>query len=392
MPHGLTFEAGAVRLLLPVTTRPKRPLVGFDLDVDDARAHLPLRRTLAELQAGYLLHVLARSSAAEDVSRLITADILRAVCGFTPGVVSGFRQLGEARRLAAYLRSLLRCDVSTQAVRRWLHRLEVPAGSLAAALEEPRDAHSASENVLLAVPFMGQRPTSEAQIDKLVERYAAGLDIAQRAGDARDFVVALAEYGRRWELIAEAVVPIDEPFLTKVHEDRPLGLVLGGHCRQRLWCGDAASYHMEARARDPAVIFEAEASTHDPLGRQVGFGVWEGRRLTHDAIALYTSDIDRPLVVDITMRLRVAALVQLPAALTAVLALLACVAVLMLPLGRERVGTLAFLTVPVSLIVAFLVVREQTSLATRLQRGSHTVLLAEVFALWWASIHRLATG
>jgi hypothetical protein len=47
------------------------------------------------------------------------------------------------------------------------------------------------------------------------------------------------------------------------------------------------------------------------------------------------------------------------------------------------------LVVPTSFIVALLLVREQTSLAARLQRWARLRLLGEMSALWVITIHRL---
>lgn len=389
-PYAASTTA-TIRLLLPVTTRPKRPLVGFDIEAQGTSAYLPLRRTLAGLQSGYLAHLLLASPVRDDILDRLPPALLHAICAFTPGVYDeyrrGFARLSRHLHLARYLRSGLAVAVSRRQVAAWERRLEPASKALVRSLNEPPDSRSSSEHVLLALPLLDTAPSSVTEIDRIVRGFAEAVQLAV-AHEEHAFLVALAEYGRRWEMIVDAVVPVGLPTLVKVHEDRPLHLRIGGHCTYRLWVGDAASHHAVARVLDPAVMFADRVEGRDPF-RRLGLGLWEGRRLTDDAVALYTSDESREDFVDITVRLCPTWAVRAPILATQALAVLAIGAALLVRPGEDRVGALALLVVPTSFIVALLLVREQTSLAARLQRWSRLRLLGAMSVLWVIAIHRL---
>lgn len=384
----------AARLLLPITTRPKLPLVGFDMEVDDRRAYLPLRRELAGVQSGYLLHLLSASSCRAELVGRIPPALLEAICAFTPGVFEAFGG-GRARAVpflqtTRYLRSGLGIDVTRGHVRAWERRLQPAAEILAGQLDERPDPSSSSEHVLLALPLLGPLPSSTEEIGRMVDDYVGAIRLA-RDEEEYPFLVTLAEYGRRWELMVDATVPVGTPTMVKVHEDRPLRLKRRGRCTQRLWTGDAASHHTVWRVLDPAVRFVGKPRGRDVRGR-LALGSWEGRRVTDDALALYTSDEVRDDFVDVTMRVRPTTAVFAPMVVTQLLAAAAIVAAFKVRLGEDRVGPLALLVVPTSFIVALLLVREQTSLAARLQRWPRLCLLGELCLLWAIAIHRLLNG
>ena len=73
--------------------------------------------------------------------------------------------------------------------------------------------------VLLALPRMDPLPGTLEEIDELVECYLAGLRAARDAGD-RSFLMALADYGRRYEVIVDTHLPLDAPATLSLVEDR----------------------------------------------------------------------------------------------------------------------------------------------------------------------------
>ncbi|HYM54093.1 MAG TPA: hypothetical protein VES97_01920, partial [Solirubrobacteraceae bacterium] len=73
-----------VRLLLPVTTRDKRPLLNFDLRGPEGQDCLLLTREhIGVLQAGYLFDAFADVGLIEAPDGT-TRDLLEAICTFTP--------------------------------------------------------------------------------------------------------------------------------------------------------------------------------------------------------------------------------------------------------------------------------------------------------------------
>jgi len=377
-----------VRVRLPVTTRPKRSLVGFNVTANDVRGHLPLRTTIADVQTAYLMRLAERSAAREVILSGLDSGVLRAIASFTPGVFLGFRRFGPVWGLTRYLRSGLSIDVGLSDVVRWQSLLRETRRIIPEVLGERPDPFSSAEQFLLAVPLVTPTPDSTAKVEELVGGYASAVSAAHGAEDV-DFLEVLGEYGRRWEMFVDALVPVNEPFLVKIHEDRPLGLRLGGYCKQLLWAGDARSYHLEVRTVDPAVVLGRGTKVLDPLGNKVGFGWWEGRRLTRDAVSLYGSDPDRPYFVELVVRLRPAWSVRTLAATVETLALLAIAVIAFVDLGEDRLGKLAVLSVPTSFAMALLATREQTSLAAHVQRFTRTRMLMELIALWAVSVHQL---
>ena len=248
------LAARTIRVRMPVTTRPKQPLVGFNVEANDERAYLPLRTEIAATQAAYLGMLIASSQVGPAVSPGLTAPVLRAICSFTPGVYRGFTAWRHDGRLAAYLRAGLGIDITVGQVAHWRRMLEPVRDTLTAVLGEPPLQTSSSEEFLLAVPLVEPVPQSTDAVEALVASYAAAVAAADTSSD-EVLLERLGDYGRRWEVLVDATLPVDEPRLVKVEEERPLGWRMGGHCTQRLWLADAPSYHLEARALDPAVVF-----------------------------------------------------------------------------------------------------------------------------------------
>ena len=78
---------GPVRSLLPLSTRPKRPLLSFRLHGHAGRpVQLLTRREIAGLQRGLVAYMLALSPLAVDLARYWPDDLLEAIFSFTPDV------------------------------------------------------------------------------------------------------------------------------------------------------------------------------------------------------------------------------------------------------------------------------------------------------------------
>ena len=84
--------------------------------------------------------------------------------------------------------------------------------------------------------------------------------------------------------------------------------------------------------------------------------------------------------------------VSAPMVVAQALVAVAIVAASLVRLGDDRVGPMAFFVVPASFVVGLLLIREQTSLAARLQRWPRLRLLAGLTVLWMIAIHRVLFG
>jgi len=377
--------ADAVRVLLPMATRPKRPLLGLDIRNSAGwGCHLLLRVSIAAIQAEYLARLRDGLELSDRFSAGVPDALLEAISVFTPDVYKEFDPDGKwsPDRAANYLSAGLGFQVTAEETVPLCAMQAQAAVKLCTALQEPEDPLSSSEQILLAIPRVEPRPTSVGEVTRVVQEYVASVAEATKASD-RGFLVALAEYGRRWEVIVETVVPLREPTRITIVEDRPLGLQKSV-TRQLVSLGDARSAHAQFRLTDPAVEFSPigkGSSIVDIFGNPVGVPYLEGVRDTPEALALYTADPDRPYYLDVRLTLRPTLEVRLVLWALLTLVVLA-VAVAARARGPELNTLLGLVTVPTTFAVALLLVREETSLAARLQRGPRLLLLGAVAVLW----------
>lgn len=380
-------------LVLPLTTRPKAPI--FDLDLSapgELGAHLLTRLKTAAYEAEQLLHLLDASDSAVAMRQGLSVDLLQAICAFTPGrflEVAKEYSFSRPLAIAQYLYDGLGLTVRPMAheVGEWLTHLEPAAARLSEALGEPPCRDSSSENVLLALPDMRNAPTSARQVAALVAAYAAGIGAAATEEDER-VLSTLCEYGRRYEVLVAATVPIARRFTLSMAESRPLNRRARGWTVQRFALGDAASGHMEARVVDPSVAF-GSFHVRDLSGVRIGLGRLESARKTTETIALYGSDPDRPYYAEVWIKLRLASFIRWGTALLGVLSLCAAVAVFFVPRDSLYVERLALLVVPTTLATAVVLTREQSALANQLQRWPRLLLTVAIAILWMTMLIEL---
>lgn len=378
-----------VKVLVPLVTREKRPLLGFEVaGPGGAPAHLIRRASIAAIAAEYLGR-LAASSPARVAAPGLPGPLLEAICVTTPTIYREFEANARDRpeALASYLSDGLGFGVPQREAARWAEEQADVARLLVAALREPASPHSSSEHVLLALPRLEPRPRTVGEIDRLLAGYRRAVLAAAQVDD-RALLGALAEYGRRYELILELAAPLDEPFSVKVVEQRPLELRRRGWTSHRFGLRDASSFHFEARATDLTIEL-ADFSVHDLEGRPIGIPPLEGARYTREFLALSSSDPDRPAAVEVGLRLRPTRDVRITRTFVAALAWAAALAAVLVPADASFVEVLNLLSVPTTFAVALVLLREESSLALRLQRPSRLALLVAIAVLWTVEILRL---
>jgi hypothetical protein len=376
----------AVRAILPLTTRPKRPLLGFDVEgPNDAPAHLLLRLSIAAIQAEYLARL--RDQVDSSLVRVLPDRLLEAICVFTPAVYMEFDQDGKhpPEHVASYLTSGLGMAVGEKDVVPWLD-LEAESGErLAAALDEPQDLFSSSEHVLLALPRLDPLPASIKEVDSLVRDYVEG--VAAVAVAAPPLASALAEYGRRWEVLVETTVPVAEASTVTLVEQRPL-VIRRGRASMQFAAGDARSAHAAFYVDDPAIEI-VDFSVKDVHGSPVGIPHIEGVRSTGEALALYSAEPDRPYYLDVALRLRPSREVRVIQIALEVLVAAAVLVALLAAGGSDRLAVLGIATVPTTFAVALALVRETSSLSSKLREWARYRLLIEVAVLWIVTFARV---
>lgn len=222
-------EASRVKALLPVTTRENRPFLNFSIiGPGDSPAHLMRRSAIAAIESEALARYVIGSSVSDlpKLRRGLSDNLLEAVCVFMPQVFQEYEAMNPKsfeRALAEYLTDGLSFPVNRTDVVGWMGPSREAGDILREALDEPEMRHSSAELILLAIPRMDPLPQSVHEIGRVVAGFRDSIQMAHEAGDI-DLLSVLAEYGRRWEVIIETEVPIDEPATIRLIEDRPLGL------------------------------------------------------------------------------------------------------------------------------------------------------------------------
>ena len=233
--HESSVEVGDyVRLLLPLAVQPKQLL--FDLSFDGpegSKATLLLRKDISRVQASYMASI----NMGEYFNKSVGNHIFLGVSAYTtsnwrahkertkPRVYKrcrmDWKENWRVRALVSYLNDDLDpASVSDCQVAKWLQVLEPARQALVEALGECRDDGSASECILLAVPFMGLESSKEEDsvkaIDMIVDSF---VDAVMAMGETERKI--LAEYGKRWQTIVETVVPVGRSCTIKMSEQRP---------------------------------------------------------------------------------------------------------------------------------------------------------------------------
>ena len=383
-------RAERARVLLPLTTRNKAMLLRLRvLGPEGAPAHRLARKSSAAIQAEYLRRLALTSPAGNDFKAVMRSRLFEAICVFMPDTVKKLTN-GEAdgpANLASYLTSGLGFDIDVDRVRRWWTPATQAGQILAEALDEPPDPFSSSEMVLLALPRMDPLPRTLQEIDELVDDYLAGLRAARDTGD-RSFLIALADYGRRYEIIVDTRLPLDEPSTLALVEDRELHLSPAGWTVQEVTFGDARSSHVEARTTDHTVQI-AQFDVRDVHDQPLAPAWIEGLHWTSEALQLYSSEPGRPYYLRLRLRFQAARSLQVTGLMLATITVVA--AVIGLITGEEQlVAVLALLTVPTTLAAALALVREQTALAARALARVRLVIEVTIGLLWVVVLVRTA--
>lgn len=385
-------DDSSVRVLVPLGTMPKQPLLDFDLlGPGGVPAALETRRSGALVQAGYLAALATGDEMRQGLlDQAFPERVLEAICAFTPAYFEEVtRTTTVDQALAAYVGDGLGFEISGRTMRHLRRLTDRVSGIVSHALGEPPNASSSSENPLLAMPLVDPRPSSEDEVVHLVRAYFEGVTIAQAEG-ARGFLSALAEYGRSWELLTELELPVGTPALVKMVERRQLETKRRRGCRSIMnvrfdtALGEAQSYHLSVRVGDDALRLAGGRLVPrwrdpDEGGPPLASALIEGVRDTPELFTLYTSASNRPTSARFEIDVKPAAEVSWLGWGVSALCLLTLVGVIVGDDAPDRLGVLA---VPTTFAVAILQVRERVSLLSRLQRPRN-VATATMLALVW---------
>jgi hypothetical protein len=378
-----------VRLLLPLTIRQKELLLGLHFSAPpQGHCTLLLREQIANLQAGYVARLLARGSGEAPQLEAVwygvsafTADSWRHHLALQRRPWRR-RHSQMVRALVQYLNADLGLGISPDDVRRWLAALAPAKQLLIAALEEGEGNDSPAELLLLGIPFMPFRPTSPSAIDQIIDDFVRC--VHRMTEDERSVI---AEYGRRWEVIVDTVVPVEQPVTIKLSDQRPWIDSPSPIMEQAIPFGDARTVHVEIRAADRAVVLSAPALL-DLGGARVDLSA-DAIRKAQDVVSIYASQPDRPYFVRIRTRARVRLSHRMMIWWLLVLVALAGGVAVALPDASDLVGSLTLLTFPLTLAGAVVLTREASGLADRLLLRWRVCLAFAIAALWVVTLGKL---
>lgn len=428
------------RVALPIERLPKAPLLGYDVTVDGHPAYVVPRGATAEIEAAHVIRL------AEDEGVGTTegvAEFIKAIAEFTPypWVRVRRRHVFFRRALLVYLQEGLALlspaqpsqQSRTDRAREWLESaIVVPfalwllkrfpglrgrypwtpraprtpfalsprqvkdlrtqsgtiGGILRSALGEGQSRTSSADNPLLAVPLLAQTDhiSQWSDIPKAVHALHTFVeDLARQVSHPRESaaLVALADFGRRWETVVYCDVPLDRPFVVTSQRQVPVRVAKwGSWVRQPVEIRDARSNHIVIRVRDEAAeIARAELRGLDD--ERLEHTLLNGLARSSEHYALYSSEPDRDRRGTINIRLKVARSIRFSATVIHVITWVSVGITAYLGFRHSLDSSaLAVVVVPTTFGAALVLTRERTSLARRLQWVTRWGTPLAVLALW----------
>jgi hypothetical protein len=372
-----------VRLVVPLTTRPKELLLDVSLKTGDGRScALLLKEQTAALQTDYISWVLGER---------LTPLVWNLLYGVSAHNVDGWKEFESAYTAQERLRRFLddgvrHFDVSISQVRNWNRIIRQAEIDLESALDEPHDPYSAAGNLLRAIPYVAQLDDPETvgsfntPNDVRLALEGIATLVSSCSQQSRSLI---AEYGRRWEVLVDLTVRLGEPVQVQLATKR-LWSPDGDHdIVQRFSVGDAKSAHIEARIADHGVVFDERPVLTDMSGRLLGVPVVNSMRHTDDTASVYASDMKgQRYYVDLKMKLALRPSIERALAAVQLSLVLAVVATFVIPTTAELADNLALLVLPLTLVGAIVLTRESTAVAQRLQEDRRRNMVWLVSVLW----------
>jgi hypothetical protein len=259
---------------------------------------------------------------------------------------------------------------------------------LRSALGEGRSPTSSADTPLLAAPLLAQT-AQVGSLDELARAVSALRGFVQalaaRVPHPRDSeaLVALADFGRRWETIVACEVPLDRPFIVTTQRQVPVKVRRPrSWVRQPVELRDARSNHIVFRLSDENVEI-AKAKLRGRDGQPLAHTYLNGVARSSEHYALYASEPDRDRRAFIDVRLKVARSIRVSATVIHLITWLSVGLTAWLGLHRSLTSAdLAVLVVPTTFGAALVLTRERTSLARRLQWLTRVGTPLAVAALW----------
>jgi hypothetical protein len=360
---------------------PRGPLLELNISGPDGKeAFLLPRIRIAEHEAALL------KSIASDADLAIEGDLLLLLTALLGHSMTADELAGDRPALSApaeYLTAGFGRPVPADVVKQWVE-LDRQAEAVLARFADSAVDLSPTEHPLLGLTALIDQLEITADewwepVDGALRAYVGLLsDAAARAEPstaAWEFINSLADYGRNYDLIATTEVPLDRPFVLKYSERRDFALGFRGTVDQDVVLADAVTNHVVLAVTDANVQMRKVRA----LGPGGGFayGAFTTRQSTQTN-AIYAHELDRDYRV--TFRFRLVALPRLRWTAYAAAGLLAALTLAVLIEAPHSLRDLAVIVGPISLAASVLLIREPTTLSSRLRRTGFA-LLATALAL-----------
>lgn len=383
--------AERARVLLPVEKLTKRPLLGFNVQVDGAPAFLVQRGVTADLEAGHVADV-ADDAGVQTSERVFL--FVSALCEFTPATwkrYGGDSRFGSDYALFRYVTEGVGFVEPLDRRDSWWRALVAAAERvgkcLSEVLGEGFSRLSSADTPLLAAPlYMGKVGSQDAaELTTALNELAAYVEELTAKcpnEEAQTALRLIAEYGKRWQSFVYAEVPLDRPFMVITDHEVPLRLgIWRGWARQPVALNDAHSNHVALGTVDENV--EISSVQLRSVGeRRLDSALMTGVRRSRERFSFYTSEPARDDRGALRFRLRVPRSIRSTSTLIVALTWAAVGLTAYLLTGQIQVDDLAVLVVPTTFAASLLLTRERNSLARRLQWLSRTATILGTVALW----------
>jgi hypothetical protein len=392
---GQASPAAGAFVVLPLALLPKQPLLEFGVEGPSGQPVLLRRPEIAEREAA-LLEGYAREAGLAMNGSITT--LLPILLGFTEGSWAAVK--ADAGRREDALRTYLDQGLTRPLEDSQLERLRSASNRAHVALDGYNESDpattSAVESPFLAVPVLIEDkyvPGAEAAV-RSVEDYAVfvetALEQAQSAtpSPAGDLLSVLADYGRHWELMVLAEVPLDRPFTMSYRYLDPAPVTgWRNTISPAVVIADADSNHVAISITDPGTRLVDVVGHHPRTGQVAEMG--STSRQADEMHAFYVWEVAVDFRVLLSTRLGVLKRVAVANALLAVVVgLVAAALVLRAPTTLSELGIVAG---PTAAAASLLLLREPSTLASRLRLPYSAAIAAAVLALVVVAVWRFTT-
>lgn len=384
-----------VRLLLPLTTRPKGVLLDVDLQgLHGHHCQLLLKHQLARLQSDYIAWVAARRS--DSHGPFSDQPLMYAISAYSASIWEAHATFGNRsgeRRMSNYLSDGLGLAVEQEAVRDLRAAVQPIEEELAKAAPIGRSMGSAAENLLRCLPFAESSPRDIDEVFDWIEQLRLTVDSIDYETRRE-----ISGYGRHWDVIVDTTVPVDVPTKVQLSTKRPWHDPVAQRSRlpifqntaaQRVMLGDAQSAHAEIHLNDHGVRLAARPRLRAPDGRSVKIPAVDAVRWTDDTISVYASGDDAPAFVDLSVLMALRSPMRAFLWLLVGLGAVSIAVALAFDAGDLLAEAPALLVVPIA--GSILLSRPATGVAERLQRRLRGTILFVALCICAVLVARWAT-